>query len=331
MLLLAVLGLLTAAATADTAVRIPGTPLRFGLPDTVLSARGFTATEPGTRKGRCRFFGLVSDATLHVEDGRLVRAEFAVATASRYETDYVHDQLVAMGYRQDCGRSTAKAEICDWDARSHLHIEVSGGGLTAAVTPASAAATAPAAPRATTPSPGYSAAERVLARLKGAPAPAETTTRAAPAAGTPPAAARAPAAASAPPPAPPPPPRPAPVPAPRDSARPHPVTAAAVPVLPETLAVRVPNRASRYAPATLLGEPRCPYPAAARAAGILGRVWVLALVDVDGRVIRAQIRTGIAALDAAALECVRDWTFQPVIRQGVPCRYWVVVPVTFTV
>jgi protein TonB len=101
-------------------------------------------------------------------------------------------------------------------------------------------------------------------------------------------------------------------------------------VLPETLAVRVPGRASPYAPAALLSEPHCDYPEAARAAGIQGRVWVFAFVDTDGRVIRVQLKSGIPVLNATALACVRDWTFKPVTRQGSLCRYWVLVPVTFT-
>ncbi|TFG89158.1 MAG: hypothetical protein E4H17_01120, partial [Gemmatimonadales bacterium] len=110
MLALAVLGLLAVASPADTAVRVPGTTLRFGLADTVMSARGFTAAGPGQRRGRCRFFGLTSDATLTFESGQLARAEFAVSSASTYEVAYVHDQLTAMGYRRSCENSTPRME-----------------------------------------------------------------------------------------------------------------------------------------------------------------------------------------------------------------------------
>ena len=122
----------------------------------------------------------------------------------------------------------------------------------------------------------------------------------------------------------------APVHAPRDSVRSPAPPSDAVPVLPETLAVKVAGRPSRYASATALNQPRCGYPEAARAAGIQGRVWVLVLVDTDGRVIRAHVTRSIAALDAAALHCVRDWSFKPVSWRGVPCRFWATVPVTFT-
>ena len=295
------LGLLAVASPADTTVRVPGTTLRFGLDDTAISARGFTAAGPGARKGRCRFFGLTSDATLTFEDGRLARVEFAVSDVSAYEIAYVHDQLTAMGYRKSCGRPTPTTETCDWTARTHIHAEVSGTNLKASVVPAGAA-------------------ERVLARLEGAPAPAMTTSRdtarnAVPAGGTPSA---APADV-------PPLPRMS-----RDTASSAAPAAGAVPVLPETLAVAVPGRASRYTRATLLSEPHCGYPETARAAGIQGRVWVLAFVDTDGRVIRAQLKSGIQVLNAAALGCARGWSFEPVTWKGEPCRYWVLVPVVFT-
>ena len=76
--------------------------------------------------------------------------------------------------------------------------------------------------------------------------------------------------------------------------------------------------------------PRCPASPAARAAGVIGRVWVVALVDVDGRVLEAAVTRGIPALDAAALECVRRWRFEPRTFQGAPCRYRVEAPVTLT-
>ena len=288
MLALAVLGLLAAASPADTAVRVPGTTLRFGLADTVISARGFAAAGPGERRGLCRFFGLTSDATLTFEGGRLARAEFAVSDASTSELAYVHDQLTAMGYRKTCQRSSSDVEVCDWVGRTLVHLTVNGANLKASIVSARGAETAAAR------DPAHDAG---LAR----PTPPAATARV-----------------------------PAPPLVPRDTVRPAAPATRAVPVLPETLAVRVPGRASAYAPATLLSEPRCDYPGAARAAGIQGRVWVLVLVDTDGHVIRAQLQSGIAVLNTAALGCARGWSFEPVTWNGAPCRYWVLAPVTFT-
>jgi periplasmic protein TonB len=319
-LALAIVGLLAVASPADTAVRVPGTTLRFGLDDTAISARGFTATGTGARKGRCRFFGLTSDATLTFEAGRLARVEFAVSDASTYEIAYVHDQLTAMGYRKSCEPPTPRTEVCDWTARTHIHLEVKGASLKASVVPASVVAVAPAAARDTALATGSRLADRVSAPLKGTPAPAgpparDTARYAGPPRAIPPA---APAVVPALP-------RP-----PGDTVRAAAPIAGAVPMLPETLAVKLPGRTSPYAEATLMSEPRCGYPETARAAGIQGRVWVFAYVDTDGRVIRVQLKSGIPVLNATALACVRDWSFKPVTWQGAPCRYWVLVPVTFT-
>jgi TonB family protein len=107
-------------------------------------------------------------------------------------------------------------------------------------------------------------------------------------------------------------------------------TLRSVPVLPETLGVSAPGRPGRRAEAVVRDAPRCLPPPGPRAAGIVGRVWVLALVDVDGRVLEAAVTRGIPTLDAAALECVRRWRFEPRTWQGAPCRFRVEVPVTVT-
>jgi TonB family protein len=318
-LALVLVGLLAVAAPADTAVRIPGTTLRFGIADTLMSARGFTAAGPGARTGRCRFFGLASEAELTFEDGRLARAEFTVGSASSIEVAYVMDQLTAMGYRRNCVMSPSNVEVCDWSGRTLVHLRVDGANLTAAVVPAPAAEAD--APRETAPAAGSGVSAGAIARPGVVPAPAGTTAHdsvhtAVSAGGAPPAGLARAAA----------PPRPT-----ADSVRFSAPAAGSVPVLPETLAVQVPNRASPYAPATLLSEPRCDYPATARVSGIQGRVWVLAFVETDGRVIRVQLKSGIPVLNTGALECVKNWRFKPASWKGVPCRYWVLVPVTFTV
>ena len=57
---------------ADTAVRVPGTALRFGLADSVTAARGFAPAGAGSLAGRCRFFGMDGDATPRLH-GRTAR------------------------------------------------------------------------------------------------------------------------------------------------------------------------------------------------------------------------------------------------------------------
>lgn len=74
------------------------------------------------------------------------------------------------------------------------------------------------------------------------------------------------------------------------------------------------------------------YPAAAREQGIEGTVLLDVLVLPDGRVGDARLRrsSGSAALDAAALEAVRTWTFAPGRRGPRPVESWVEVPVKFS-
>jgi len=320
-LLLAVLGLFAAPVPADTSVRIPGTTLRFGLTDSTVSARGYAVVESGTRQGRCRFFGLDSEARLDLEGGRLREAQFTVTGASAYEIAYVTDQLTAMGYRRRCEPAAPRASRCDWTGRTRVLLETQGTIFSATVRPPGA--DAPAARAVSTGAPAVSAeaARRALARLMGADAAARAPAPAAPTSVPDAGAARA---ASSPAPVSP------PARASGDSVGGPSTVPGPVPVLPETLAVPAAGRTSRYAPATVLERPRCGYPEVARAAGVQGRVWILALVDADGRVLRAQVTQGIPVLDAAALRCVRDWTFRPVSWRGAPCRFWAVVPVTFT-
>ena len=266
MLVLAVLGLLAAAAPADTALRVPGTSLRFGLSDSLASARGFAPAAGGARRGDCRFFGLVSKAALGFAGGRLARAEFSVPEASPYEIAYIEDQLAAMGYKRRCERSGPGQSVCDWTGRARVRLQVKGADLTATVVPAAADTLVEGEPRAT-----------------------------------------------------------------GGGDRPVPPGAGPVPMLPETLAVPLPNRASPYAPARVAGEARAPvYPEAALRAGIQGRVWVIALVDTSGEVLETNVTHGIAELNDAALEAVRHWRFEPRLLQGRACRFRVLVPIPFT-
>jgi TonB family protein len=332
MLVLTVLGLLAVASPSDTALRVPGTTLRLGTADTVMAARGFAPAGPGVRKGRCRFFGLASDATLAFEKGRLARAEFKVSGASSYEVSYVRDQLTAMGYRRNCETSL----VCVWNGRTRVRVAVQGDGLTASVVPPGSEFAV--APGEAAPAAGPAAGGNAVAQPRSNAATAEAMARSLLSGGglnrgaTP----TAPARAAAPPAsrdslrlaA----PVPAPNPAPRESLRAPAPAPLAVPMLPETLAVPTANRPSAYAPARLTGEAREPvYPPAALEAGIQGRVWVIALADTDGRVMDASVLHGVPELNDASLEAVRQWRFVPRTLQGIPCRFRVLAPVAFTI
>jgi TonB family protein len=252
-LVLAMLGVLATGATAvptDTSMRVPGTALRFGLTDTLAVARGFAPAGTGSLEGRCRFFGIVSDARLGFTDGRLARAEFTVEGTSPHQRDYVQDQLVAMGYRRRCDKLEPAASDCEWTGPARVRLTVAREQMKAVVTP---------------------------------PEPAEVADAGAP-----------------------------------------------VPVLPETLGVSTPGHPARRGEAVVRDAPRCPAPAAAAAAGLIGRIWVLALVDVDGHVLEAAVTRGLPTLDPVALECARRWRFEPRTWQGAPCRFRVEVPILVT-
>ncbi len=71
------------------------------------------------------------------------------------------------------------------------------------------------------------------------------------------------------------------------------------------------------------------YPEWARRAGVDGTVTIKALVGRDGRVEDARVSISVPALDASALQCVRQWIFKPAMAGGAPVAVWVVVPVKF--
>jgi TonB family protein len=76
------------------------------------------------------------------------------------------------------------------------------------------------------------------------------------------------------------------------------------------------------------GRPR--FPESARRAGVQGIVFVLALVDTTGEVIETVIRRGIVELNDAALPVAQDYLFEPLIVDGRKIRYWIEVPIRFT-
>lgn len=76
------------------------------------------------------------------------------------------------------------------------------------------------------------------------------------------------------------------------------------------------------------GRPR--FPEAARRAGVQGVVFVLALVDTTGEVMETVIRRGIAELNEAALPVARSYVFEPLVIDGRKRRYWIEVPIRFT-
>jgi TonB family protein len=70
-------------------------------------------------------------------------------------------------------------------------------------------------------------------------------------------------------------------------------------------------------------------PAAARDAGIYGRVAVQALVDTSGAVTAVHVTRSVPMLDEAAVECARRWRFAPFRVGGRALPYHVAMTIRF--
>lgn len=74
------------------------------------------------------------------------------------------------------------------------------------------------------------------------------------------------------------------------------------------------------------------YPPRCLRLGIEGVVKVRVLVGEDGSPQEITIgkSSGDSSLDRAAMEAMEEWEFNPAVRNGMPIRAWVVVPIAFT-
>ena len=72
------------------------------------------------------------------------------------------------------------------------------------------------------------------------------------------------------------------------------------------------------------------YPAVAVAGKITGTVILEATVDQTGRVTDVDVLRSIKVLDQAAIKAVRQWQYQPLILNGQPVPFILVVTLTFS-
>ena len=74
------------------------------------------------------------------------------------------------------------------------------------------------------------------------------------------------------------------------------------------------------------------YPKRMVEAGLEGKVWVEAVVGIDGRVVRARATTGQVHPDfaQAAVDAVRQWRFEPTLLNGAPIEVVMTVTVDFS-
>jgi len=72
------------------------------------------------------------------------------------------------------------------------------------------------------------------------------------------------------------------------------------------------------------------YPEIAKRAGVEGKVYILAFVDENGNVTKAQVLKGIGAgCDEAALDAVLKTKFKPGKQRGTPVHVQVSIPIIF--
>jgi len=78
-------------------------------------------------------------------------------------------------------------------------------------------------------------------------------------------------------------------------------------------------------------NPRPPYPPAAFAARIEGRVIVKVHVMADGKPTEIQLlqTSGSAQLDKSALDTLAKWELQPARKHGEPIDQWIEIPIHF--
>ena len=72
------------------------------------------------------------------------------------------------------------------------------------------------------------------------------------------------------------------------------------------------------------------YPESARKEGIEGKVFIVATVDADGKVINTEIKKSVnSELDAAAVKAVEMTAFTPAEKNGKKVKATVTIPIQF--
>ena len=72
------------------------------------------------------------------------------------------------------------------------------------------------------------------------------------------------------------------------------------------------------------------YPELAAMSGVTSVVVVDAHVDVHGRVKSAKFVSGNPLFEQAALDAVRQWRYQPLLLNGIPCEFMLIVTMNFS-
>jgi TonB family protein len=123
----------------------------------------------------------------------------------------------------------------------------------------------------------------------------------------------------------------------QDSA-PEQLTVDSSPTLPQDAAAPEAAAQDSAGPVTDFDSPPRPikltnptYPQEAFVNQIEGSVLVEILIDSQGRVVRARVIQSVPLLDAAALQCVYQWVFQPAVKHGRRVPTIAHVPLNFRI
>jgi protein TonB len=83
-------------------------------------------------------------------------------------------------------------------------------------------------------------------------------------------------------------------------------------------------------PPRLLRQTKPQYPKEAFVKRIEGAVELEILIDATGHVVNARVVRGIPLLEAAAIECVKQWVFAPATKNGRPVATLAGAPIRFS-
>lgn len=84
-------------------------------------------------------------------------------------------------------------------------------------------------------------------------------------------------------------------------------------------------------PPRLIRQVKPTYPREAFAKKIEGVVIVELLIDANGRIAGARVTQSVPLLDEAALVSVRQWLFEPAVKQGRPVATLAYAPISFRI
>jgi len=85
----------------------------------------------------------------------------------------------------------------------------------------------------------------------------------------------------------------------------------------------------RIKPPKKIKDVRPEYPAQAKRDGIQGVIVLGCLIDEEGKVVETKPVKSIPELEEAAVEAVRQWTYEPTLLDGVPVRVAMTITVNF--